>query len=225
MLSSLLWSRPASRAKRDSRTVLAIATLIALIPVTSASVASAQFGVAAGANFENLGDLDGDESRASFDRATGYHVGVFFNLGAGMFAVQPGIYLRDFGDVQLVEDARRRTFSMTAIEVPIDLRLHALRGAPLSPFIFAAPVVGFATTSDESFKDTMTDLTLSANIGGGVEIAAPGIGLVITPEIRFARSLTNYFEDGETFDIGGVDFTPTEVSRQSAVMLRLGVRF
>jgi hypothetical protein len=196
-----------------------------MITLASAPVARAQFGVAVGANFENLGDLDSDETRASFDRATGYHIGVFFNLGAGMFAVQPGIYFRDFGDVELVEDARSRTFSMSVIEVPIDIRLHALRGAPISPFVFAAPVVGFATTSDESFGDAMTNLTLSANIGGGVEFAAPGLGVVITPEIRFARSLTPYFKDGETFDLAGVDFTLTEVSSQSAVMLRLGLRF
>src|SRR5690606_2378442 len=104
-------------------------------------------------------------------------------------------------------------------------RLHVARGAPLSPFVFVAPVVGFATTSDEGFKDALTDLTLSANIGGGVEIAAPGIGVVLTPEIRFARSLTPYFEDGETFDFAGADFTLSEASAQRAVMLRLGVRF
>lgn len=213
-------SAPVSRAgSRGIATVLLTATLC----FASASVANAQFGVAAGANFENLGDLDSGDAEASFARATGYHVGVFFNLGAGMFAVQPGVYLRDFGDVELQDESGARMFSMTAIEVPIDLRLHALRGGPVSPFVFVAPVVGFATTSDEGFKDALSDLTLTANIGGGVEIAAGGVAL--TPEIRFARSLTPYFEDGETFDLAGADFTMTDVSSQRAVMLRLGIRF
>jgi len=201
--------------------------VIALVGVLIASpeTAAAQFGIAAGANFENLGDLDATMSDASFDRATGYHVGLFFNLGAGSFAVQPGVFLRDFGDVTLVDDARSRSFSMTSIEVPVDLRWHPLSGVPASPFLMAGPVVGFATTTDEAVEDALTELTLSSNVGVGVEIGLSNGGLALVPELRFTRSLTRFFEEGETIDIGGVDFTPVDVSRQSAVMLRLGVRF
>lgn len=212
-----------SPESRTKSTLLVLAVVSAFI--VSPETASAQFGIAAGANFEKLGDLDATMADASFDRSTGYHVGLFFNLGAGSFAVQPGVFLRDFGDVTLVDDARSRSFSMTAIEVPVDLRWHPLSGVPASPFLMAGPVVGFATTTDESVEDALTQLTLSANVGVGVEIGLSNGGFALVPELRLARSLTRFFEEGETIDIGGVDFTPVDASRHSAVMLRLGVRF
>lgn len=201
---------------------------VALIVVASfvlAPSANAQFGIAAGANFEDLGDLTASDGRASFDQATGYHIGLFFNLGAGRFSVQPGVFMRDFGDVTIVEEGRFRTFSLTSIEIPVDIRIRLLPGRAVAPFVFAGPVVGFATTTDDSFEDVLRDLTISANVGGGIEIDVPSAGITLIPEVRFARSVTRFFEEGTAFDIAGVDFTATEVSAQQAVMLRLGLRF
>ncbi len=204
---------------------LACAVLVAAASFVLAPTASAQFGIAAGANFEDLGDLTATDGRASFDQATGYHIGLFFNLGAGRFSVQPGAFMRDFGDVTIVEDGRFRTFSLTSVEIPVDIRMRLLPGRAVAPFVFAGPVVGFATTTDESIEDVLRDLTISANVGGGVEVDVPSAGITLIPEIRFARSVTQFFEEGTTFDIAGVDFTATEVSQQQAVMLRLGLRF
>lgn len=200
--------------------VFAIAASLLCVPASQA-----QFGIAAGANFEDLGDLDATDSRASFDRATGYHVGIFFTLGAGRAAIQPGVFMRDFGDVRLVEDGRFRTLSMTSIEVPVDVRLRIIQTSGFAPFVSFGPVVGFTTTTDDGFEDAIRELTVSANVGGGFELGLPASGFTLVPEIRFARSITRYFEEGETFDIGGLQFTPVEVSPQQAVMLRLGIRF
>jgi hypothetical protein len=109
--------------------------------------------------------------------------------------------------------------------VQVDLRIRLFELGGFSPVVLGGPVVGFATTTDESFQDALRELTVSANVGGGLEIDLPGIGMTLVPEVRYARSITRFFEDGQTFDIAGVDFTPIEVSSQDAVMLRVGLRF
>ncbi len=213
------------RYTKDVRLQFALAVLTATLMAVPANDAVAQFGVAAGANFEDLGDLDALDARATFDRATGYHVGLFFNLGAGRVSVQPGVYFRDFGEVKLVEDGRFRELALTSIEVPVDVRIKLVQASALAPYVFAGPVVGFSSTTDDSFQDALRELNVSANIGGGVELSLPGSDVAVIPEIRFARSITRFFRDGETFDIAGADFTPVEVSPQNAVMLRVGLRF
>jgi len=66
------------------------AVLILVLMVCSAPREShAQLGVAAGLNFDRLSDIDAGSRSATFDNATGYHVGVFYDLGLG----PPGVRL------------------------------------------------------------------------------------------------------------------------------------
>lgn len=183
----------------------------------------AQVGIAAGLNFEELGDIKATDRRATVDNSTGYHVGIFFDLGAGPVSLRPGVFYRDLGEIVVSDGAQTSSFNLSMVEVPVDLRLQVLPSPVVAPYLFAGPVVSFASSPDDNFNDAVRNLLLSANAGGGLNISLGSITL--SPEIRFGFSVSRWLEEGRTITVGGAEIVSEEVSRENAVMLRLGVSF
>ncbi|NNE35295.1 MAG: outer membrane beta-barrel protein [Rhodothermales bacterium] len=195
-----------------------IASTVCFVPSVSAQV-----GVAAGLNFENLGDIQATSRRATFDNSTGYHIGIYFDLGGGKVSLRPGLFYRDAGDVVLSEGLQESVFDLSTIEVPLDVRVKLVPSSVVSPYVLGGPVVAFASSSDDGFNDAVRNLLLSANAGIGIDLAMGSI--VLSPELRFAFSVNRWLEENRTIRVGGATISSDEVSRQSAVMLRLGLSF
>lgn len=210
---------------RSDKMLVVVATLLFFGVASSAVDSVAQVGIAGGLNFESLDDIQTGSRRATFDNATGYHIGVFLDIGAGMLAVRPGVYLRDLGTFQLTEGSVTEEFDLSMIEVPVDVRLRLMSFPAVKPFAAAGPVLSFPTSNDDEVDSSLKTLNVSGNVGGGLEVAVPGSGIVLIPELRFAFGVSDLIESDSDFSIGGTEFVPEDSPKTSAIMLRLGLRF
>jgi hypothetical protein len=198
----------------------AVGLTLALLVGGVAPVQAQGLGIAAGANFANRHDIDVGNARATFDNSTGYHVGIEFEVGSGPLAVRPGIFYQRLGTYDFPSG---EAFDLSAIEVPVDLRLTVLSLPVLRPYLVAGPVLTFPSANG-AFGDAVKSASLTADIGAGVAIALPGTGFVLMPELRYSAGVTDYLKD--SFQIGGTTITPTNDSRRLAkVMLRLHLFF
>lgn len=198
-----------------------IVVALALSLCLAAPRAHAQLGVAAGLNFDRLGDIRTQSASATFDNATGYHIGVFYDLGSAPIAVRPGVFLRNAGDIDWDVTEAGESFSLTLIELPIDVRVPVLHAPLLKPYILGGPVVSFPRSDNDEVEDTFEDLLISGSVGVGVEVTVPAIGLRLFPELRYSFGLSRFMKD--SFSVGGVEFDVEDQTRLNAVMLRLGV--
>jgi hypothetical protein len=196
--------------------------LVAIFCLTLAPAAHAQFGLAAGLNFDRMGDIEARDASATFENASGYHVGAFFDLGVGPLAIRPGLFYRNIQNIEAGGDLDRRTFDLNLVEIPIDFRVRAMTPI-VRPYVLAGPVIRFASTRDDDFEDMIENLSMAGNLGAGVEVALPGTGLRFFPELRYSFGLTRFTKD--EFTIGGVNFRSEGRQSDSSVMLRLGIGF
>lgn len=199
-----------------------LATL-ALAAFLFAQPAQAQLGVAAGLNFDTFGDIEATDRQTTFENASGYHVGIFYDLAVGPLGIRPGVFFRNISDVKFdvvgVALGREPAFDLNLIEIPLDVRVR-MPFPLVKPYALAAPVISFASTDDREFKDNIKDMNVSANIGVGLEIALP-IGPKLFPEIRYGFGLTRFME--EEVVIGGTTIRADDAQRMNTVMLRLGI--
>ena len=203
-------------------TLVRIVGTLALMSMAGAGPTAAQgLGIAVGANFAELSDIDTGDREATFDNASGWHAHVWYDLALGPVALRPGVRYMDAGG--LFEDATvegegpavdDETFSL--IEVPIDLRLRL--GLPLvSPYLVGGPVLRFPSSSDG--EDRFESFNLAGGAGVGVELGLGGI--TIYPELKYTFGITRFTK--ESYEVGGVTITPDEDQRLNAVMLSVGI--
>ena len=88
-------------------------------------------GIAAGANFADRKEIDVGNARATFHNSTGYHVGIEFEVGSGALALRPGIFYQRLGTYDFPTGEK---FDLSAVEVPVDIRLTVLRLPVLRPY-------------------------------------------------------------------------------------------
>jgi hypothetical protein len=196
---------------------LFFATLLAL--GTAQPVQAQGLGIGAGLNFNQLNDIEVGSGSATYDNSTGYHAGIFLELGGGPLSFRPGVFYHQLGRYEFPAGER---IELTAIEVPLDVRLSLATGGALRPYVLAAPVLTLPR-SDE-FEDAVKDMTLTADLGVGMELGFGGSGLRFMPELRYSVGVTDYLSD--SFQIGAVTVTPADSDRRfSRIMLRLNVMF
>lgn len=189
-----------------------------------ATPARAQLGVAAGLNFDDLQDIQTDSNQeATFDNATGWHIGVFYDLAVGPVAVRPGVYYRDAGSIDYDLNGARESFDLSMVEVAADARFRLAALPIVRPYVLAAPVVTFANTGDEAFEDNLKDLQLSADVGLGVELSLPGFDFTLYPELRYSFGVTRFLDEDLTF--GDATVTADDSARLNTFMVRLGIGF
>ncbi len=190
--------------------------------VGSATEVRAQIGFAGGLNYAQFGDINFGSAEASVDNASGYHVGIFFDLAAGPVAIRPGLFFRNVKDISYEIDAGSSgvNYDLNLIDVPVDLRLR-LPAPLLSPYLLAGPVVTFASSSDEDFGDSIENLLFSGNIGAGLELHVPILGVTLFPEVRYAFGLSPLVKE---FEFLGASFQAEDGNqRMNSIMLRLGI--
>ena len=185
--------------------------------------ANAQLILAGGLNFESLEDIDTGSTKATVDNATGYHFGLYYNLGAGAFAVRPGVFIRNINRLETSALSLRDNYKLNLVDVPVDVRFRVASGSPVVPSVSFGPVVHFANSDNDDFDEALDNLSLSAAVGGGVEFRLPGLGLKLYPEIRYSFGLSGITKDGEPITIAGQDFRIENPSNLNTIMLRLGI--
>jgi hypothetical protein len=201
------------------------ALFFVVVAVLAARPAQAQVGLAAGLTYDNLGDIEVSSARATFESATGYHVGVFVDLAAGPLAIRPGVFYRHLGNMDLggslIIDDVSETFDISIIEAPIDLRFRLGVTPLISPYIMAGPVIRFAATDNELFEDNLENFSLAADVGFGIEVKLGAVKLF--PELRYAFGITRFLK--EDIVINNITITPDDEARLNTFMIRLGVGF
>ncbi len=202
---------------------MAVASALLLITAGAPAVAHAQLTIAGGLNFQNLEDIDTGSTQATIENSTGYHVGLYYNLGAGSFSIRPGVFIRNIQSIKATALSLRDDFSLNMVDVPVDVRFRVGSGSPIAPSLSVGPVVHFANSSDEGFDSALDNLSLSASAGAGLEFRMPVLGLKLFPEIRYSFGLTGFTKDGEPITIAGQDFTVANPSNLNTIMLRLGI--
>ena len=183
-------------------------------------MAAQGLGVAAGTNFDRLSEIEGD-ARASFDNATGFHVGIFYDLALGPLALRPGLVYVDVGAIDLEGDPGEE-LELELVEGPVDLRLR-LATPVLTPYLLGGPVVRLNAGDDEILGAEQRDVSVAGPVGVAVEVPVPGLGLRLFSELRYPFGLTGV-TDNEV-RMGDVVFEPSEDPDLNAIKLRMGVTF
>lgn len=202
------------------RSVLKTISLMTLL-VIFAQPTHAQLGLSAGMNFEQFSDIETNSFNATFNNATGYHIGVFYDLGAGSFAVRPGVYFRNIQNLETTLLGSTESFDLNMIEVPLDFRFRIGASSILVPYVSAGPVVTFSSSSNTDFDSAIKDLYVAANASAGFEVNLAGIRLF--PEFRYGFGITSITPASEPFSIGSANFTPLSGSTVNNYMIRLGL--
>lgn len=203
-----------------------LVVLLSALGLLAVPQAQAQLGIAAGANFDRFSDIESQNYQATFDNATGFHVGLFYDLAVGPLALRPGLFYMDVGDVQpaLAGDStpNAESFDVSLIEVPIDARFRLMMLPLVQPYVLAGPSFRFASSGDDDFNEAMNDFSMAGNVGLGLEIGLPASTLRLFPEVRYAFGLSSFAED---FEFQGANIQIDDGTRLNNFMLRLGLTF
>lgn len=205
-----------------ARRTCTLSLLVLAITFIGVTEARAQFGATFGANFDRLSDVGGGID-ATFESASGFHIGVFYDLPLGPVAVRPGFYYMDIGGLDAREEdgSLIGSFDMTMIEVPIDMRIRMMTPF-IKPYGTLGPVLRFARADDDRFDDALNNVTIAANVGLGLEIGAPGAQVRLFPEVRYSFGISRITE---SVTLLGHGLSAEQDLRLNTFMLRLGIAF
>lgn len=146
--------------------------------------------------------------------------------GGGMIAFEMDLLYRPGGTVLKSTDPANKekiTISGTAVTLPIMLKVRFLRGT--TPYVLAGGEVGYllnqkvvvtaadGTTTEEDTTDHVNRLVYGLVFGGGVELQAGGMNLLL--EARYLLGLSNLIKDPE----------PGAYMKPTALTFMLGVKF
>jgi len=226
--SMLFWIHPPTTMRTHTRHLLSVfAISVALL--AGASPAQAQFGVAGGLNFESADDIKATSGSATLDNSTGYHVGLVYEFSLGPVGLRPGVYYRRVGDFSFSNtssplDGTR--YSVSAWEVPVDLKVTVLPTPLVSPYIVGGPKATFPRGEDE-FDDAVKDVSYTFNVGVGANISLPATSLQLQPELRYEFGASGFIEEDKEVSLGdnNVNFEPQDSPQFSTLALRLHILF
>lgn len=213
--------------KRNAILASCLTALLLAASVIVTTPARAQVGIGGGLDFNRLDAIDATNANATFESSTGYHIGVFLDAEFGPLAIRPGVYYHDIGRYEFrdlddgVDPDETVQIDLSAVEIPIDLRLRLLPGAIGGPYLLAAPVLTFPRSEDD-FEGTRS-FNLTADIGAGLELELPRIGMTLMPEFRYGIGTSSFLED--SFEVGGTTVQPQDDTQLDAIMLRMNIKF
>lgn len=193
-------------------------------------------GIVAGLNYGSVEDVDFGDAETTYQERSGYHVGIYLDLGLGPFAVRPGVRYIEAGPLfNGLSDALRDdqgvgvaegldNFDVNMFVVPVDIRLE-LPFPLVQPYAFGGPEMRFASTSSASsdLADDLRQNELTGNLGVGAQITVPGIGVTLSPEARYTFGLTGLM--GETINVAGRSFETAGAQKVNMFFLSLGLQF
>lgn len=219
--------------RRLQSSVLLFAMALLLLPV---STRAQDVGIVGGLNYGSVNDVSISDARTTYENRSGYHIGLYLDLGLGPIAVRPGIRYINAGRLfaGLSETLRDETggaigegfddFNVNMFVIPVDVRLQ-LPFPLIQPYAFAGPELRFpdASDGDSDLTDDLSDNEVAGNLGLGAQVTLPGLGMTLTPELRYTIGLTGLM--GEDISVGGQTFQTSESQRVNMFFLSLGLEF
>ena len=189
---------------------LPLALLLALAAPSQAQVIpNLDLGVAGGVNFASLSDAQ----TLDLDNSTGYHIGIYADVGVLFASARTGVYYVRAGDIRDDASTPSESFdtSFDYVAVPVDFQIktptpifqaYALIGPE-----FRFPVDGLDTFETENVQ-------YAGNVGLGVRGGLPLIGPSGYLELRYGRDFSGLRSDANSSD---------DDVKVNLVMIRLGV--
>jgi len=183
------------------------------------------FKLMAGLSMDNVNLSETLPADAKKTSKMGFMGGLGYE-GGGMIAFELDLLYRPGGTILKSTDPANKekiAISGTAITLPIMLKVRFLRGT--TPYILAGGEVGYllnqkvvitaadGTTTEADTTDDVNRLVYGLVFGGGVELQAGGMNLLL--EARYLLGLSNLIKDAE----------PGTYMRPTALSIMLGVKF
>jgi hypothetical protein len=184
---------------------LALALAAPLASTTAHAQIIPKFGATGGLNFGSLSDAAG----LDLDNSTGYHVGVFGDVGFGPLAARVSVLYVRVGDIELpiLNDPE-----ISFVAVPVDFKFR-FPTPVLKPYALAGPEARFAVGDLADLE--AESVAFALNVGVGAELSAI-VGPSMFAELRYGFDVTG-FAPGEAGDFADEDF------RVNAFYVRVGV--
>ena len=209
--------------KRRPFFFIAVVALLICGVLSLSEVQAQGLGFSAGLNYNELSDISSDTDLL-FENATGWHVALWFDLPLGPLALRPGVRYMDVGSI--FDNVRTNTpnpfsgdnFSVTLLEVPIDLRIR-LPFPIITPYVMVGPVLRFPAANDSQTNERLESFSFAGGVGAGLELKLGGIRLF--PELKYTFGLSRFTK--EAYELPGMIVIPNEDQNLNSVMLCLGI--
>lgn len=164
---------------------------IFLFITSSAVFAQSSFGVKAGLNYGDNGEIEFSDLtgagenviKESGDNKVGYHLGVYYRLELGPIFLKPELLYTETKSSYNFQN-READFKVSKLDLPILVGLEVF--GPIN--VFAGPSLQYILGNDFdglSIEDMENEFTMGAQFGIGLQLRGLGI------DVRYERGLTS----------------------------------
>ncbi|NHF57717.1 PorT family protein [Flavobacteriaceae bacterium TP-CH-4] len=205
--------------KFNKRVLLSAA--IACIGFTAFAQKDSGFGIKAGLNYNQNGDLiasvgDGAENIVQgADGKVGYHFGVFGKLELSSLYIRPElIYTRTSSSYDV--SGSTNDYDISKLDLPVLVGVKVI--GPLH--VFAGPAFQYMLENDLedfSINDAENDFTVGLHLGAGVNLGR--LGLDVRYERGFSENEAEFVGNNVTDISGRVDSRPSQVIFSASLKL------
>lgn len=195
------------------RKSLLLATF-ALVSLIAFSQKDSGFGIKAGLNYNQNGDLSfsqiqdaGEDLIAGSDGKVGYHIGLFGKLDFPKIYLKPElVYTKTKSSYDI--DGGTNDYDISKLDLPVLLGYKII--GPLH--IFAGPAFQYTLNNDLEdlqVEDVKNSFTVGAHFGVGVNLG--NIGVDVRYERGFSENEANFIGENITDISGRVDSRPSQI--------------
>ena len=187
--------------------------VFALIGIASFAQKGSGFGIKAGLNYNQNGDLIASVSNATTNiiegsnAKVGYHVGLFGKIKLAKLYIRPElVYTKTQSSYTI--NGSKSSFDLSKLDIPVLIGVKLI--GPLH--IFAGPAFQYQLSSDLTnfnLKDAEKDFTVGLHLGAGVNLGK--LGLDVRYERGFSENEANFVGDNITNIDGRVDSRPSQI--------------
>ncbi len=188
--------------------------VFALVSFMAMAQKDSGFGIKAGVNYNQNGDLrfadvqeSGEDLIAGSDGKIGYHVGVFGKLDFPKFYLKPELLYTKTKSSYNIGNADR-AYDVSKIDLPVLLGYKII--GPLS--IFAGPSFQYILNQDledVELTDVKNDFTVGLQLGIGVNLG--NIGLDVRYERGFTSNEANIIRNNIPIENENIDSRPSQI--------------
>lgn len=185
-----------------------------LISLTAFSQTDSGFGIKAGLNYNQNGDLNfrqvqtaGEDLIAGSDGKVGFHVGIFGKLDLPKIYLKPELVFTSTKSSYDI-DGGTKDYDISKLDLPVLLGYKII--GPLH--IFAGPAFQYTLKNDledVELDDVKNDFTVGAHFGVGVNLG--NIGLDVRYERGFTENEAEIIGDNVANISGRVDSRPSQI--------------
>lgn len=191
-----------------------------MLLVSSAAMAQSGFGVTAGLNYADNGEIEytdvtraGEDAIKGGDSKAGYHVGLFYRAEIAGFFLKPELLYTETKSSYEFNDSNAE-YKIQKLDLPVMLGIDIL--GPIN--VFAGPSLQYIL--DNNFEgvtldDVENEFTIGAQFGVGVQFGGFGA------DVRYERGLND--NEATVLDLDNPEGLQRVDARPSQVILSLSL--